>query len=196
MGSRRLSLACVMLLMPASLLAQTAEPPAPLGKHELLRKYVWTTLGPAGALHATVASGLEQWRDSPAAWSQEADGYAERWASEYAASVIGGTTKYAVARAFHQDPSFVRCECTGVRDRLAHALAGPFKARTPDGRWVFSPATVAGLTAQNVIPALTWYPAPRGARDGAAHALSSVASKMAVDVFREFVPPRLTRKPF
>src|SRR5205085_12014953 len=117
-------------------------------------------------LHATIGSGLEQWRDSPEAWSQGERGYAARWASEYAESAIGNTTKYAVARLLHQDPSFVRCECVGVRPRLGHAVLAPFKARTMTGEWVFSPATAISLAAENVIPAATWYPAPRGLRDG------------------------------
>ena len=194
------------LLATAALAAITATPSfgqsdaaadekPPLTRHELLRKYVWSTLGPPGALHATFTSALEQWRDSPAAWPSNAEGYAARWASEYAASAIGGTTKYAVARMFHQDPSFARCGCTGLRTRLRHALLAPFMARTAAGEWGFSVATVAGLTAQNVVPATTWYPAHRGVRDGIAHATSGVFSKMAVDVFREFAPARFTRKP-
>jgi hypothetical protein len=162
----------------------------------LLHKYVWSTLGPAGAVHATIASAFEQWRDSPEAWPQSRGGYAARWGSEFAATSIGSTTKYAVARMMHQDPSFVRCTCAGVRARLQHAVSAPFKARTSDGAWVFSPATIAGLAAQNVVPAATWYPEPRGVRDGAAHIASDVLAKMAVDVFREFVPPRWPRKPW
>jgi hypothetical protein len=94
----------------------------------------------------------------------------------------------------HQDPSFVPCKCVGVAPRLGHALAAPFKARKRNGQWEFSPATVLGITAQNVVPAATWYPAPNGIRDGAAHAVSGILSKMAVDVVKEFVPERY-RKP-
>jgi hypothetical protein len=166
---------------------------APLTNHELLHKYVWATLGPSGAMRATVASAFDQWRDVPRAWSRDKDGYVERWASEYAATAIGSTTKYGVARLLHQDPSFVRCGCEGVAPRLGHALLAPFKARTGDGEWTFSPATVAGLAAENVIPAATWYPAARGVHSGAAHALTGVLSKMAVDVVHEFVPGRFKR---
>jgi hypothetical protein len=64
-------------------------------------------------------------------------------------------------------------------------------ARTSAGEWKFSPATVAGIAAQHVIPAATWYPAPRGVRDGAAHVLTGVLSKMTVDVIREFMPKKV-----
>ena len=177
-------------------LAQTESPPPPLNEDALARKYVWNTIGPTGMLHATIASALEQWRESPIVWERDEHGYAKRWASEYAASAIGSTTKYAVARMFQQDPSFVRCVCTGVRPRLRHALAGPFIARDRDGQWGFSGATVLGIAAENIVPAATWYPEPRGVRDGIAHALTGVLAKMAVDAAKEFVPPRWLKKPF
>jgi hypothetical protein len=177
-------------LTPATSSAQETPAPVPppvLDNHELLRKYVLSTLGPPGALRATLASGLEQWRGAPQAWEPDASGYAKRWASEFAESAIGNTTKYSVARLLHHDPSFTRCECNGLVPRLRHALGSPFLARTRDGRTVLSPATLAGLAAENIIPAATWYPAPNGTRDGVRHAASGVIAKVGVDVFREFV---------
>ena len=192
--------AAVVLMAGPSALAQTsgdhADDPPPLDNHELLQKYVWSTLGPTGALQATLISAFDQWRGSPAAWKKEKRGYAERWVSEYAASAVGSTTKYGVARLLHEDPSFVRCDCEGFGPRLRHAAAAPFMARTRDGDWVFSPATVAGIAAENIVPAATWYPAPRGVHDGTAHAASGVLSKMAIDVVREFWPKRFKGKPF
>lgn len=187
MWVRRLGV-LVLLSITSSAEAQSAVTPPPLDDSQLLHKYVWSTLGASGALHATFTAAFEDWRGSPPSWERESIGYVERWASEYAASAIGSTVKYGVARTLHQDPSFVRCDCVGVVPRVGHALTAPFKARTADGQWVFSPATIAGLTAQNVIPAATWYPAPRGIRDGAAHVVTGVVSKMAVDALHEFVP--------
>jgi hypothetical protein len=184
----------VLLMLAAAgqrLAAQDAPAPPPVAnKHELLHKYVWSTLGPEGALRATLASGFEQWRGAPPEWGGEWDGYAKRWVSEYAESAVGDTTKYAAARLLHHDPSFTRCECTGVGPRFLHAVIGPFVARTREGRSVWSPATVAGLVAGEVVPAATWYPAPRGTRDGLRHAAAGVFAKMGVDVIREFIPRR------
>jgi hypothetical protein len=186
----------LVILTAAPCRADDPQPPPPvLNDDGLLRKYVWSTLGTEGALHATLWSAFEQWRGAPPEWSADAGAYAKRWASEYAESAIGRTTRYAVARLWHHDPSFTRCECEGVGPRLRHAMVAPLTARTRDGRRVPSPAIVAGFAAENVIPAATWYPAPHGTRDGLAHAASGVLSQMAVDVFREFVslrkPPRI-----
>ena len=158
-----------------------------LSDDQLLHKYVWSTLGADGVLHATLVGGFDQWRGTPEDWGSHSDGYAKRWMSEFAAAAIGNTTKYAVAHIEHQDPSFVRCKCTGFGPRLRHAMHSPFSARRRDGHEVFSLATVAGLTAENVIPAATWYPAPRGTRDGLVHAGGGIAAKIAVDVFKEFI---------
>ena len=196
MSQRRLRwfVLVAVLICASKLSAQSidTEPP-PLDDRALLHKYVWSTLGPAGLMTSALWATFDEWRDSPQSWTREKRGYAQRWASEYAAAAIGSTTKYAVAHLRHEDPSFVRCDCTGTGPRLRHALAAPFMARTSDGEWAFSPATVAGIAAENVIPAATWYPEPRGVHDGAAHAVTGVLSKMAVDIVREFMPKRWIR---
>lgn len=163
----------------------TVEPVA--GKHELFHKYVENSLGAEGMLGAALDAGLAQWRKAPAEWDNGVKGYAQRWASAYAQSTIGDTTKYAVARLLHQDPSFHRCECTGFGPRLAHAMSSPFKARNRDGEWVWSPAIGAGVVAAHVIPAATWYPSDHGARDGLERAGTALLSKIGVRLFREFV---------
>lgn len=168
-----------------------APPPAPVATdHQLLHKYVWSTLGVDGVVHATLTSSLDQLRGQPTEWGGGAEGYARRWASDYAESAIADTTKYAIARMFNHDPSFTRCECEGVARRLGHAIDAPFMSRTRDGRRVLSAASLAGILAGNVVPAATWYPAPLGTRDGLKHAATSLLSKIAVDVFKEFRPHR------
>jgi len=163
--------------------------------HQMLHKYVWSTLGFDGALSATVGSGLDQWKGSPPEWRKDATGYSRRWVSEYAESAIGDGAKYAVAHFFHQDPAFYVCACTGFGRRLHHAVDSPFMARTRDGSRVLSAASLAGVLTGHVVSATTWYPAPLGARDGLKHAGLSLATKIAVDVFKEFRPRRAKKQP-
>jgi len=167
---------------------ETTATPAPVAdKHVLFKKYVKNTLGPEGVLGAALDAAISQWRDAPEEWGQGAKGYGQRWASAYGQSAISDTTKYAVARLFNHDPSFQRCQCTGVGPRLAHALLSPFKARNRDGEWVYSPSVAAGIFAGQFVPAVTWYPSEHGERDGLKRAGTAVLSKMGVRVFREFV---------
>jgi hypothetical protein len=157
---------------------------------EMLHDYLLATLGVEGAVRATMASGLEQWRELPTAWDTGRSGYAKRWASEFAETAVGDTTQYLVSRLLHHDPSFTRCGCSGFGRRLAHAISAPFIARTRAGVRVLSPAMVAGVLTGHLVSASTWYPAPGGARDGLKHAAVDLGGTIGVDVLREFWPHR------
>jgi len=90
----RIVLAVLVGLAAAAPVSAQDPPPAAAPKpvltdHQLLHKYVYATLGTEGVLLATLASGLDQWRDSPDEWGTDTTGYAKRWASEFAASAIG-----------------------------------------------------------------------------------------------------------
>jgi len=175
--------------------APVPEPKPVATDHQMLHKYVWSTLGFDGALSATLSSALDQWKGSPPEWSQDANGYSRRWVSDYAESAIGDGAKYAVAHFFHQDPGFYPCACTGFGRRLHHAVDSPFMARKRDGTRVLSAASLAGVLTGHVVSATTWYPAPLGARDGLKHAGMSLITKIAVDVFNEFRPRRPKKQP-
>jgi hypothetical protein len=175
--------------------APVSEPKPVATDHQMLHKYVWSTLGFDGALSATLDSGLDQWRGNPPEWSMDAAGYTRRWVSEYAESAIGNGAKYAVAHVFHQDPAFYVCACTGFGRRLHHAIDSPFMARKRDGTRVLSAASLAGVLTGHVVSASTWYPAPRGARDGLKHAGLSLVTQIAVDMFKEFRPRRSKKQP-
>ena len=171
------------------------EPKPVATDHEMRHKYIWSTLGFDGALSATISASLDQWKGSPPEWSMDAAGFTRRWVSEYAEAAIGDGAKYAVASVFHQDPSFYPCACTGFGRRLHHAVDSPFMARKRDGTRVLSAASLAGVLTGHVVSATTWYPAPLGARDGLKHAGMSLATKIAVDVFKEFRPRRSKKHP-
>ena len=178
--------------------AQDAPSPPPkpvLNNDQLFKKYVLDTLGPEGAVGAAVSAGLQQWRGKPQEWGDGTEGYAKRWSSEYAAHALGGTATYAVAKALHHDPSFAQCGCTGFGRRFAHAISAPFKARNRAGRWVWSPATAAGILTAQMVPAATWYPEEDGVRSGVKHVGASVTGKIGVNLLREFMPPRWMKFP-
>ena len=185
---------------PAVLVADVSldgGPPTPVANNdELLQKYVWSRLGLEGVVSATLAAGLDQWRNSPAQWGEGRGGYAKRWTSEYAESAIGQAATYATARVLHQDPSFTPCECSGFVRRMNHAVLSPFTARTRDGKSVLSVASLVGFLTGDVVSASTWFPARLGARDGLRNAAGDLAARIGVDVLLEFRPHRRMPMPW
>ena len=45
--------------------------------HQMLHKYVWSTLGVEGAFNATVGGAIDQWRNSPPEWGTGPEGLRE-----------------------------------------------------------------------------------------------------------------------
>ena len=158
-----------------------------LSDPQLQQKYVWSTIGLDGAIGATISSGLSQLQHSPPEWTGKR-GYGQRWASAYAEAAISDTTKYAVSRLLHHDPSFTPCRCTGLGPRIRYALVAPFTARNRDGKRVLSPAIFAGIVAGDVVSRSTWYPTGYGAGDGLRKAATGLLSKMGVSIWKEFRP--------
>jgi hypothetical protein len=99
MTNRRSACALLALLVTAvPCLAQAPGGDAPTSvatDQEILHDYLLATLGVEGAVRATMASGLAQWRELPTAWNAGGSGYAMRWASEFAETAVGGTTQPA-----------------------------------------------------------------------------------------------------
>ena len=108
------------------------EPPVAT-KRQLLQKYVWSTLGVDGAIHATITSGLDQWRESPPEWPIDSKGYAERWASEDAAcdlrrEIRRGASSIRIPRSHGASARIRTAPCSRARF--------PFMARKKSGRRV------------------------------------------------------------
>lgn len=183
--------ACAVLAGPVHAFAQDSAPPARpapvLTDDQMFHKYVVSTVGPPGLIGAAAAAGYEQYQNYPKEWHQTASGFGKRFASAYAAGAIGNSTKYAIAHVMHQDPSFATCRCTGFNHRMAHAVTSIFTARTRSGREVFSPATIAGYTAEHMIPAALWFPPNRFRTEGLGLLAASIGSKIGVNILREFI---------
>src|SRR5207244_389207 len=97
-------LACAGTAVPCFAQEPPVAPPKPVATDDqMLHKYVWSTIGLDGALGATVAGSLDQWKRSPPEWSMDAKGFTRRWVSDYAETAIGDGAKYTVAHFFHQD---------------------------------------------------------------------------------------------
>jgi hypothetical protein len=150
---------------------------------------VWATLGLDGVIGATATSGSMQWLHYPLEW-KGVSGYSQRWASSYAEAAIADTTKYAVARLLHHDPSFTPCRCSGLGPRLRYAVIAPFTARRRDGRRVMSPAIFAGLATGQLVSRATWYPPGYGVGDGLETTATGLLSKIGLSIWKEFRPRR------
>jgi hypothetical protein len=138
----------------------------PTGKTKL-HNYLFDTLGPYPILGAALVAGIDQADRTPPEWQQGAEGYGQRFGSNFGIAAVSTTTRYALAEAFHEDTLYYRCECKGVFPRLSHAVISTFTARRgDDGHRVFSFPALAAPYAGSMTAVYGWFPGRYGAQDG------------------------------
>ena len=169
---------------------ETAAPHAVLlhPHREQRDKYLWGTFGPPGILDATLGASFGQWLNTPAVWGRTESAFVKRFATEYSESAINATTKYVLARVRDEDPSFRRCQCSGIHRRAWHAIISPLIAyRFDDDQPQFSIARIGGTAMSSFVSGNTWKPGPPSAGAQVAHVGVDLLSAMGVDLLREFV---------
>jgi hypothetical protein len=132
-----------------------------------LHNYFFDTLGPYPIVGAALAAGINQYDGTPPEWKQGAEGYGKRFGSNFAIAGVSTTTRYALAKAFHEDTLYYRCECKGLFPRLRHAVISSFTSRRgDDGHRIFSFPSLVAPYAGTMTAVYGWYPGRYGVKDG------------------------------
>src|SRR5580658_2995830 len=94
-----------------------------------IHNYFFDAFGPYPIVGAAFVAGINQVYNSPPEWKQGAEGYGKRFGSNLGIAAVSTTARYALAEAFREDTLYYRCQCTGVFQRLNHAVLSTFTAR-------------------------------------------------------------------
>jgi hypothetical protein len=153
-----------------------------------VNNYVFDAFGPYPIAGVGVATGINQWTNSPPEWGQGVEGFGKRFGSDFAIAAIDTTARYGLAEAFKEDTLYYRCECRGPFPRLRHAVISTLTARHgQDGRYVFSfPALVAPY-AGSMTAIYGWYPDRFGAKDAFRMGNYSLLGYMGGNIALEFL---------
>ncbi len=106
---------------------------------EKLHGYLFDAFGPYPIAGAALVGAINQASKTPPEWGQGMGPYGERVGSAFGIALVTTTTRYGLAKAFHEDTLYYRCECEGFVHRFDHALISTVTARVGDsGRRHFS----------------------------------------------------------
>jgi hypothetical protein len=153
-----------------------------------LHNYFFDTLGPNPIVGAALSAGINQWDGAPPEWKQGAEGYGKRFASNFAIAGVSTTTRYALAKAFHEDTLYYRCECKGFFPRMKHAVISTFTSRRgDDGHRVFSVPALVAPYAGTMTAVYGWYPSRYGVKDGFRMGNYSVLGYVGGNIALEFL---------
>lgn len=132
-----------------------------------LRTYLFDAFGPYPILGAAFVGALNQADKTPPEWGQGAGAFGQRFGSNLGIATVTTTTRYALAEAFREDTVYYRCECTGLFQRLRHALVSTVTARRgEDGHRRLSFPAIVAPYAGTMTAVYAWYPERYGAKDG------------------------------
>jgi hypothetical protein len=153
-----------------------------------LHNYLFDMVGPNPIVGAALAAGINQWDGAPPEWRQGAEGYGKRFVSNFAIAGVSTTTRYALAKAFHEDTLYYRCECKGFFPRMEHAVISTFTSRRgDDGHRVFSVPALVAPYAGTMTAVYGWYPSRYGAKDAFRMGNYSILGYMGGNIALEFI---------
>ena len=149
--------------------------------------------GPGLVVGAAISAGFAQLGDQPNDWPQGGDGYGRRLASAAGRTVVHASLEAGSAAALGYDMRYRPSTETGFIPRLGHAVLGSVTARNARGGGVLAIPRLVGA-AGGAAAQSAWQPAGGvDARFVGRNVLGSVAIGAALNVFREFRPPRAER---
>ncbi|MFN0140211.1 MAG: hypothetical protein ACKVQW_09015 [Pyrinomonadaceae bacterium] len=154
---------------------------------ERAKRYAKSMFGAEALGRKAVSAGIGTWRNSPAEWGGQWEGFGKRFASEIGKSVIKNTTEYALDEALSVDSHFYRSANRSSSARLKNALISPFTARKPSGKRTIGIPRIMGTYTSSVLSREIWYPNRYTWKDGLRSGTVSFGVSAASNLFREFV---------
>lgn len=155
-----------------------------------------TSIDPATFVLTGIWAGIQQGNDTFDGYGQGAQGYAKRYAANYAdgfiSTMLGGAVLPSLLK---QDPRYFYKGTGTIRSRVLYAMAMSVMCKGDNGHWQVNYSGILGSLAAGGISNL-YYPA--SARDGAAltfeNALLGIAGDAAQNLLQEFLIRKLTPK--
>ncbi|MGH9713253.1 MAG: hypothetical protein ACRD5M_08140 [Candidatus Acidiferrales bacterium] len=150
--------------------------------------YLFDSFGPYPLIGAGIAAGINQANSTPPEWSQGAEGFGYRYASNFGINLTATTVRYGLAEVFREDTIYYRCECSGFFPRFSHAIISTVTSRRgADGHRFISFPQIAAPYAGTETAALGWYPSRYNAMDGFRMGNYLLATYGGLNLLKEFV---------
>lgn len=152
------------------------------------RNYLFDSFGPYAVAGSVISGSFQQAHNAAPEWGDGWDAYGVRVANSLGINLVATTARYGLAELFREDTIFYRCDCSGFRPRLSHALISTLTARRgSDGHRTFSFSNLAAPYAGTMTAVLGWYPSRYEPMDGFRIGNYKLLTTAGVNVAKEFI---------
>jgi len=154
---------------------------------DMTRYWLYNTIGPKAFAAAAFSASWSTWvTNTPEEW----DGF-RGWSQRFGVNMLDGgintSSLVLLSGALHQDPRYLRCDCTGSKARLSHAFKMIYSSRNHNGDLIFAPVKLATPFAGPFITRNYIYPDRFNNGDAALGGTFNIAGNFAWNVIREFI---------
>lgn len=134
-----------------------------------------------------ITAGLDQWRDRPPSWPQGMEGYGRRVGQRFATFTLQDSAEAGLTAIAGYEPRYVRCKCSGVKARVAHAIKMNFLTLDRNGNNAFDWPKFASAYGVGML-ATTWVNDYKWSAQGIQSGNSQLYFGVAFSIAREFGP--------
>jgi hypothetical protein len=162
--------------LPNFLTLEHADEAPPLSVGEKFKVTARSSFDPVTFIWHGLQAGISQANNSESGYGQGAEGYAKRYAQNFADGTIENFTTQAIFPSIlHQDPRYFQSGHGGVKRRILYAVSRIFVTRTDSGQSQPNYSEFLGSSTAAAISTYSYH--PKGDRD-----LSTAGSVWASEV--------------
>ena len=155
--------------------------------NDMTRYWVYNTLGPKAYAAAAFAASWSTWvTNTPKEWNGFR-GWSQRFGVNLLDNGINTSSLVLLSGALHQDPRYLRCDCTGMKARISHAFKMTYSSRNDSGDLIFAPVKLATPFAGPFITRNYIYPDRFNNGDAAIAGAYNIGGTFAWNLIRELV---------
>jgi hypothetical protein len=154
----------IFYTLPNFLTLENADKVPPLSAGEKFKVTARSSFDPVTFIWHGLQAGISQANNSEAAFGQGAEGYAKRYAQNFADGTIENFTTQAIFPSLlHQDPRYFQSGQGGVKRRILYAVSRIFVTRADSGQSQLNYSEFLGSSTAAAISTYSYH--PRGDRN-------------------------------
>jgi len=149
----------IFYTLPNFLTLENADKAPPLSVGEKFKVTAQASFDPVTFVWHGLQAAISQANNSESGYGQGAEGYAKRYAQNFADGTIENFTTQAIFPSLlHQDPRYFQSGQGGVKHRILYAVGRIFVTRTDSGQPQLNYSEFLGSSTAAVISTYSYHP--------------------------------------
>ena len=179
--------ACALVLgLPGTCRAQEAATPITAAN-----RVEWVNdsiIGRWSLAAGVLVAGSQTAFDLPPEWHRSAGGFVRRYIARDAAIATSNSIEAGLGAMWAEDPRYFKCQCDGIKSRVAHAATFAVLAQRSDGHLAPAWGRYAGTMTSSIVQNAWLPPSARGWQQTILREATAFSGRFVGNLWSEFWP--------